>query len=79
MMGTFHIILNFMAAFAAWFKDAGLKDIVVQSMIVAEGLVDSMFTGTRSYNRPARIYKSLYEAFRRIFQNEFEFESPRGY
>ena len=79
MMGAFHIILTFMAVLAARYKDAGLKDIVVQSMIVAEGSVDSMFSGTRSYNRAVRIYKIVYEAFLRIFQNEFEGRKSRDY
>jgi len=72
MMGTFHIILTFLAVVAARFKDAGLKDIVVQTMIVAEGSVDTMFTGTRAYKRAIRIYKILYEAFSRILLEEFE-------
>ena len=61
MTGTFHIILTFMAVLAALFKDTGLKDIVVQSMIVAEGSVDGMFSGTRSCNRAVRVYKVLYD------------------
>ena len=61
---------------AAQFKEAELKDIVVHSMVVAEGPIDSMFSGTRSYNRALRIYKILHEAFLRIFQNEFEVENP---
>ena len=46
MMGTFHIILTFLAVIAARFKDAGLRDVVIQSIVVAEGSVDTMFTGT---------------------------------
>lgn len=76
MTGTFHIILTFMAVLAALFKDTGLKDIVVQSMIVAEGSVDGMFSGTRSYNRAVRVYKVLYNMFLKIFQNKFEVENP---
>ena len=66
MMGTFHIILTFLAVIAARFKDAGLRDIVIQSMVVAEGSVDTMFTGTRAYKRAVRVYKILYETFSRI-------------
>ena len=75
MMGTFHIILTFMAVLAALFKDAGLKDIVVQSMTVAEGSVDGMFSGTRSYNRAVRVYKVLYDMFLKICRNKFEVEN----
>ena len=72
MMGTFHIIMTFLAVIAARFKDAGLKDIVIQSMLVAEGSVDTMFSGSRAYKRAARVYKILYEAFSRILCEKFE-------
>ena len=77
MIGTFRIILTFREVLIARFKDAGLKDIVVQSMTVAEGFGDSMFSGTRFCNWALRIYKILYEALLRIFQNEFEVENPK--
>ena len=72
MMGTFHVILTFLAVIAARFKDAALRDIVVQSLVVAEGSVDTMFFGSRSYNRAIRVYKILYEAFSRILLYDFE-------
>ena len=75
MMGTFHFILTFMSVLVARFKDARLKDIVVQCMIAAERSIGSIFSGTQSYNWVVRIYKILYEAFLRIFQNEFEVEN----
>ena len=64
-----------MSVLVARFKDARLKDIVVQCMIAAEGSIGSIFSGTQSYNWVLRIYKVLYEAFLRIFQNEFEVEN----
>ena len=62
-MDTFHVILTFLALITTPFKYAGLRDIVVQSTIVAEGSVDTMFGGSRAYNRAIRTYKILYEAF----------------
>ena len=50
MMGTFHIMLTFLRVIATRFKDAGLRDIAIQSNIVVEGSVDTMFSGTRGYN-----------------------------
>ena len=41
MMGTFHVIPTFLAVIAARLKDAGIGDIAVQSLIVAEGSVDT--------------------------------------
>ena len=74
MMGTFHIILTFLAVIASRFKDAGLRDVLIQSSVVAEGSVDTMFSGSRSYKRAIRIYKILYESFSRILCEEFEME-----
>ena len=48
LKGTFHIILTFIAVIAIRFKDAGLRDIVIQSMIVAEGSIDTTFAGRRA-------------------------------
>ena len=33
------------------FKDAGLRDVVIQSRILAEGSIDIRSTGTRIYKR----------------------------
>ena len=71
-MGTFHIILTFLAVISTRFKDAGLRDIIIQSMIVAEGSTDTMFSGSRAYNRAIRVYKILYESFSRILLDDFE-------
>ena len=49
MMGTFHIIMTLLAVMAVRFKDAGLKDLVIQSVLVAEGSVDTLFSGSRAY------------------------------
>ena len=76
MMGTFHIILTFLAIIAARFKDAGLRDVVIQSMVVAEGSVGTMFTGTRAYKRAVRVYKILYEAVSRMLLKIFERAYP---
>ena len=72
MMGTFHVILTFLAVTAARFRDAGLHDVAVQSLIVAEGSVDTMFSGSHFYNRAVRVYKILYEAFLKILLDDFE-------
>ncbi len=76
MMGTFHIIMTLLAVMAVRFKDAGLKDLVIQSVLVAEGSVDTMFSGSRAYKRAVRVYKILYEAFSRLMLEKFEKEHP---
>ena len=77
MMGTFHIIMTFLAVMASRFKDAGLKDLVIQSALVAEGSVDTMFSGSRAYKRAVRVYKILYEAFSRLLLEKFKKEHPK--
>ena len=47
------------------FGDAGLRDTVVQSSIVAEGSVDMALRG-KAYNRGVRTYKIVYEAMLRL-------------
>jgi len=76
MMGTFHIIMTLLAVMAARFKDAGLKDLVIQSVLVAEGSVDTMFSGSRAYKRAVRAYKILYESFSRLLLEKFAIKYP---
>ena len=77
MMGTFHIIMTLLAVMAVRFKDAGLKDLVIQSVLVAEGSVDTMFSGSRAYKRAVRAYKILYESFSRLLLEKFKKEYPK--
>ena len=72
MMDKFQVILTFFATIAARLRDAGLCDIIVQSLIVIEGSVDTMFSCSCSYNRAICVYKILYKAFSRILLYEFE-------
>ena len=72
MIGTFHIILTFLAVIASRFKGAGLGDVLIQSNIVAEGSMDTIFSGSHAYKRAIRIYKIMYESFFRIPFDDFE-------
>ena len=76
MMGTFHIILTFLAVIAPRFKDVGLRDISIQGNIVAEESVDTMFSGSRAYKRAIRAYKIIYDAISRLLLKEFEAAHP---
>ena len=71
-MGTFHIILTFLAVISSCLKDAGLQDILIHSSIIAEGSVDTMFTGSWAFERAIHTYKILYEAFSWILLDDFE-------
>ena len=72
MIGTFHTILTFLAVIATQFKDAGVQDIAIQSNIIAEGSMDTMFSGARAYKSAIRVYKIIYKAFSRILLKDFE-------
>ena len=45
MMGTFHVLLMSLGVIGARFKDAGMRDLYIQSEIVAEGSIDSVLKG----------------------------------
>ena len=64
-MGTFHTICNAMAILEKRFGDGGLKDILIESQIVAEGSVGEVAYGMH-YNRAVRAHKYMYEALIRL-------------
>ena len=78
MMGTFHVILTFLAVISSRFKDASLPDVLIQGSVVAEGSVDTMFTGSRAYKRAIRTYKILYEAFSRILLDDLNWRTQQN-
>ena len=65
MMGIFHLLMVYMSILNKRFADAGLRDAVLQSSIIAEGSVDSALRG-KAYNRGVRLYKIVYEALMRV-------------
>ena len=75
-MNSFHIILTFLTIIVDRFKDAGLRDVVIQSRILAEGSIDIRSTGTRIYKRSIWVHKILHYTLSRILWNEFERDYP---
>jgi hypothetical protein len=61
----FHLLMVFMSILNKRFSDAGLKDALIQSSVVAEGSVDAALRG-KSYNRGIRLYKIFYDALQRL-------------
>ena len=56
-MSGFHLLMTTMLAITgSRFADAGLRDVAVQSEIIAEGSVDSVLNG-KHYNRAVRLHK----------------------
>ena len=69
-MGTFHTISNFLATIGKRFKDAGLRDVAVESAVIAEGSIKAVLEG-RQYNRAARLHKIIYETLQRLIWKGF--------
>lgn len=71
MMGMFHMLMTYMHILSKRFADAGLKDALIQSAVVAEGSVESALRG-KSYNRGVRLYKLFYESLQRLLIDRLE-------
>ena len=61
MMGMFYMLMMFMHILSKRFSAAGLRDVIIQSGVVAEGSVDKTLSG-KMYNRGIRLYELAYEA-----------------
>lgn len=69
-MGAFHIICNALAVLGKRFMDAGLRDICIESGIVAEGSINGVLEG-KMYNRAVRVHKLVYESLMRLIWEQF--------
>ena len=59
------------------FGEACLKELVIQSEVVAEGSTDKVLNG-KNYNRAIRFHKITYEAVTRILVDAFESSLPEN-
>ena len=64
-MGAFHTMCTLLAIIGKRFQDAGLRDLYVESGVIAEGSVSGVMEG-RKYNRAVRLHKLVYEALLRL-------------
>lgn len=69
-MGDFHTICTHLAIIGKRFQDAGLRDLCVESGVIAEGSVTGIMEG-RKYNRAVRLHKLVYEALERLVWKGF--------
>lgn len=70
-LGTFHTLCTLLSIIGKRFQDAGLKDLCIESGIVAEGSVSALLEG-RSYNRAIRVHKLAHEALMRVAWRGFQ-------
>ena len=64
-MGMFHTICTLFRIIGKRYADAGLKDLCIESGVIAEGSIAGVLEG-RKYNRAVRFNKLMYEALIRL-------------
>ena len=64
-MGVFHTICTFLSVIGKRFQDAGLRDVIIESGVIAEGSTSGVLEG-RAYNRAIRFHKLMFEALNRL-------------
>ena len=69
-MGVFHTACTMLSIIGKRFQDAGLRDLCVESGVIAEGSVAGVLDGRR-YNRAVRLHKLMYEALMRLVWQGF--------
>ena len=69
-MSVFHTICNLLSIIGKQFQDAGLRDLFVESDVIAEGSVSGVMDGRR-YNRAVRLHKLVYEERMRLAWKNF--------
>ena len=73
----FHLLLMLLGVIGSRFGDAGLRELAVESDVVAEDSMDKAINGKR-YNRDVRLHKCVYEALMRLLLKEFESSVTAG-
>ena len=70
-MGVFHTICTMLAVIGKRFGDAGLRDLSVESGVIADGSIPGVLD-CKKYNRAIRLHKLVYEALLRLSWSGFE-------
>ncbi|KAL8567726.1 hypothetical protein ACOMHN_009034 [Nucella lapillus] len=69
-LGAFHVIMNVLSILGKRFQDAGLRDLCIESGILAEGSVTKVLEGM-NYKRAVRTHKCVFEALMRMIWQGF--------
>eukprot|EP00794_Sanderia_malayensis_P020731 gene20733-22764_t len=69
-LGAFHTTCTLLAVIGKRFGDAGLRDICIESSVIAEGSVDGVLGG-KQYNRAVRFHKLMSESCIRLIWEGF--------
>ena len=71
MLGMFHMVMMYLGVIGKRLKDAGMRDVLIQSEISSGGSVDRALSG-KMYNHAVRCNKLFYEALYRLLIDKFE-------
>ena len=71
MMSGFHLLMMPLGFIGSRFGEAGMRELAVQSNVVAEGSMEKVIGGNH-YNRAVRCHKIVYEALMRVLIQELE-------
>ena len=69
-LGSFHTALVLLSIIGQRFRDAGLRDLLTESEVVAAGSIDGVLSG-KQYNRAVRTHRVVMEAFLRLRWRSF--------
>ncbi len=69
-MGTFHVTCIFILIMGKIFQDAGLRDILTETDLIAGGSVSSVLDG-KMYNHGINAHKFIYDALLRLVFDVF--------
>ena len=61
----FHTTCTFFSVIEKCFQDADLRDVIIESGVIAEGSIFGVLEG-RTYNRAIRFHKLMYESLNRL-------------
>ena len=70
-MGGFHLIMMLLGVIGTRFGDAGLRELAIESDVIAEGSIERVLNG-KNYNRSLCLHKIFYETLMILFLNSFE-------
>ena len=71
MMGDFHSICNLLSTIGQLFGDAGLRDLAVESGVIAKGSINKVLDGKQN-NQAVGLHKLTYETLMRLAWSGFE-------
>ena len=64
-LGEFHTCMSFLAILGKRFVDAGLRDVLIEAEVIAQGSINGVLNG-HHYNRSIRAHKLMYESLQRL-------------